>query len=230
MVGAIINAVFILLGGGLGLLLKGRISEKFSQSLIKVMGLCVFVIGVSGAIGGDIMLLVVSMALGAATGEFLRIDDGLNFAGTWIQNKFGSSGENSKDSSFAQGFVTCTLIFCVGAMAIVGSIDSGLRDDQSVIITKSIIDAVTAMMFASSLGMGVLFSAFPVLIYQGIIEFFASFFQGVLTEELIRQISAAGGVMILAIGANMALGAKIKVANLLPGFLFAVGYYLLVLR
>jgi len=225
-VGAVINAVFIIIGGGIGLLLKGRISEKFSQSLIKVMGLCVFVIGVSGAVQGDIMLLVVSMALGAAIGEVLRIDDGLNWVGDWVQARFGGK---SDESAFAQGFVTCTLIFCVGAMAIVGSIDSGLVGDRSVIVTKSIIDAVTAMMFASSLGVGVLFSALPVLIYQGVIEFFAGFFYGVFTDGVIRQISAVGGVMILAIGFNMVMGARIKVANLLPGFLVGVGYYLVVM-
>ena len=225
--GALINAVAILAGGGLGLLLRGRISDRISKSLITVMGLCVCVIGISGALMGDFMLLVISMALGTFLGEMLRIDAGLDRLGLWVQGTFGGDGESS---TFAQGFVTCTLIFCVGAMAIVGSIDSGLRDDQSIIITKSIIDAVTAMVFASSLGVGVLFSAFAVLVYQGIIEFFAGFFQAVFTEKLIAQISAAGGVMILAIGLNMALEAKIKVANLLPGFLFAVLYYYMFLH
>lgn len=225
--GALINAVAILAGGGVGLLLKGRISDRFSQSLMKVLGLCICIIGISSALSGDIMLLVISLALGAFLGELLRIDGNLNTLGLWVQSKLKQDQESS---TFAQGFVTTTLLFCVGAMAIVGSIDSGLRDDQSVIITKSIIDAVAAMMFASSLGVGVLFSAFAVLIYQGTIEFFAGFFQDVFTDVLIAQISATGGIMILGLGTNMALDGKIKVANLLPGFLFAGAYYYLFLR
>jgi uncharacterized membrane protein YqgA involved in biofilm formation len=126
--------------------------------------------------------------------------------------------------------VTATLLFCVGAMAIVGSIDSGLRGDHSVIFTKSVIDGVSAMVFASALGAGVLLSAASILVYQGVIVLSASGLQNVFSEELITQISAVGGVMILAIGLNMALEAKIKTANLLPAFLTALGYYFLALR
>ena len=224
--GAIINAVAILAGGGIGLLLKGRITDRYSQSLLRVLGLCVCIIGISGAIGGDIMLLVVSLALGTFCGEFLRIDDALNRLGLWVQGKLRQGDENN-GNTFAQGFVTTSLLFCVGAMAIVGSIDSGLRNDQSIIITKSIIDAVAAMMFASSLGAGVLFSAVAVFLYQGSIELFAGFFQEVFTDTLITQISAVGGVMILGLGANMVfeMKTKIKIANLLPGLVFAVVYY-----
>ncbi|MCL2573243.1 MAG: DUF554 domain-containing protein [Defluviitaleaceae bacterium] len=222
--GALINGAAILIGGGIGLLLKGRIADKYSQSLLRVLGLCVCIIGISSAIGGDIMLLVVSLAFGTFVGELLRIEDGLNKLGIWVQGKLKQDGEGS---TFAQGFVTASLLFCVGAMAIVGSIDSGLRDDQSIIITKSIIDAVAAMMFASSLGFGVLFSAVAVFFYQGSIELFAGFFQEVFTDSLITQVSAAGGVMILGLGVNMALDMKnkIKIANLLPGLVFAVAYY-----
>jgi len=225
--GALINAAAILLGGGLGLLLQGRISDKFAKGIIRALGLCVSVIGISGALGGDIMLLVVSLALGAFIGELLKIDDGLNRVGEWAQGKLSKSG---KKSTFSEGFVTATLLFGVGAMAVVGSIDSGLRDDQSIIFTKSIIDAVSALIFASTLGVGVLFSAIPILLYQGSLELFAGFLQNVFTPVLVAQISAVGGVMILGIGANMVAEAKVKVANLLPGLLVAVGYYVLILR
>ena len=204
----------------------GRISDKFAKGMIRAIGLCVCIIGISGALGGDIMLMVVSMALGTFVGEMIRIDDGLNRVGQWAQRKL-SRGEGS---SFSEGFVTASLLFCVGAMAVVGSIDSGLRGDQSVIFTKSVLDGVAALILASTLGFGVLFSAVAVLLYQGSIEFFAGFFQDVFTESLVTQISAVGGVMILAIGANMVLDAKIKVANLLPGLLVAVGYYFLFLN
>ena len=224
--GALINAAAIIIGGAVGLLLRGKLSDKFARGIIRALGLCICIIGVSSAINGDVMLIVVSMALGAFTGEILHIDDGINNLGLWVQRKISP---NDSDSSFAEGFVTSSLLFCVGAMAIVGSIDSGLRGDHSVVITKSILDAVGAMIFSSSMGIGVLFSAIAVLIYQGSIEFFAGHLQDVLTPSLITQISSVGGVMILGIGFNMAVDAKIKVANLLPGFLFAVGYYYLFL-
>ena len=220
--GTFINAAAVLLGGGIGLLLKGRIPGKFAENIARAIGLCVCVIGITGAIKGDMMLLVVSLALGALTGELLRIEDGLNQLGLWMQRALSRKEGNS---TFAEGFVAATLLFCVGAMAILGSIESGLGHDRSIIYTKSILDGVSAMVLASSLGLGVLFSAGAILLYQGSIEIFAGSMQAILTEALVTQISATGGVMIFAIGLNMALNAKIKVANLLPGLLFAAGYF-----
>ena len=224
--GALINAAAILFGGGLGLLLRGKISEKFAQSIIRAIGLCIAIIGIQGALAGDVMLLVISMALGAIIGELCKIDEALKRLGDWTQKKF-SRGE--AHSTFSEGFVTATLLFCVGAMAVVGSIDSGLRGDHSIVFTKSVLDALTSIILASTLGLGVLFSAVAVFIYQGSIEFFAGFLQNVFTDPLITQISAVGGVMIFAIGLNMVLDAKIKVANLLPGLLVAAAYYFLIL-
>ena len=223
--GSVINAAAILAGGAVGLLLKGKITDKFSKSIICVLGLCVCIIGIRSAVNGDVLLMVVSLSIGVLAGEALRIDDGLNRFGVWAQERFS----RDSNSSFAEGFVTATLLYCVGAMAIVGSIESGLRGDQSIIFTKSILDGVSAVIFASSLGAGVLFSAAATLVYQGTIEFFAGYLQNVLTSQLITQISAVGGVMILAIGLNLALGAKFKVANLLPGFVVAATYYYLIL-
>ena len=207
-------------------MLKGRLTDQFSKSILRAIGLCICIIGISGALRGDIMLLIVSMSLGTFLGELLRIEDGLNRFGGWLQSKLSKG----KESSFSEGFITATLLFGVGAMAVVGSIDSGLRDDQSVIVTKSIIDAVSAMILGSSLGVGVLFSAFPILLYQGSLELFAGFMQHIFTPALTVQISAIGGVMILGIGVNMVLNAKLRVANFLPGFLVAAGYYYLFLR
>jgi len=223
--GALINAAAIVAGGAVGLLLKGKITDKFSQSIIRILGLCACIIGIRGAVNGDIMLLVVSLAVGVFVGESMRIDDALNNFGQWAQERIS----RDKKSSFAEGFVTTTLIYCVGAMAIVGSIESGLMGDQSIIFTKSVLDGVSAVIFASSLGVGVLFSAAVVLVYQGSIEFFAGYLQNVFTPGLITQISAVGGVMILAIGLNLAINAKFKVANLLPGFVFAGLYYYFIL-
>ena len=221
-IGAIINAAAIIAGSWAGLAVKGRVNDKFSEGVMKALGLCICVIGINGGLGGDMMLLVTSIAIGTFVGELIKIDAHLNNFGMWVQNKLKKPGENS---TFAQGFVTSSLLFCVGAMAIVGSIDSGLRDDQSIIITKSIIDGIASVFLASTLGVGVLFSAFMVLIYQGTIEIFAAGLQDVFTDGMIAQISAVGGIMILGLGVNMALEGKIKVANLLPAFVVAVLYY-----
>lgn len=226
-IGTLINVAAVLIGGGVGLLLKGGIPKNISESIIRAIGLCVCIIGISGAIKGDAMLLVVSLAFGSVTGELLRIEDGLNRLGEMLQKKLVRKGDNS---DFAEGFVTATLLFCVGAMAILGSIESGLNGDRNTIMTKSILDGVSAMVLASTFGFGVLFSAAVILVYQGSIELFAGYLQNVLTEELTAQISATGSVMILGIGLNMVLAAKIKVANLLPGLVFAAGYYYLFLR
>jgi len=227
MIGAIINAAAIVAGSLLGLLFKGRMTEALSGNILRVIGLCVCIIGISGALSGDIMLLVVSLALGAFAGELIDIDKRLNKFGIWLQKKLMRDSENS---NFAEGFVAATLLFCVGAMAIIGSIESGIRGDRSIIFTKSILDGVSSMILASSLGFGVLVSAAAVLIYQGGIEFFAGYLHHILTDTLITQISAVGSVMILGIGLNMALKAEIKVANLLPGLLFVAGYYYLILH
>jgi len=226
MIGTLVNAAAVLLGGGIGLLLKGRISKNKTDNIIRAIGLCVCVIGISNAIKGDYMLLVASLALGAFFGDLLNIDERLNKIGGWLQNKLS---RGNKKSHFSEGFIAATLLFCVGAMSIIGSIDSGLRNDRSIIFTKSILDAVSALVFASAFGFGVLFSVVIILLYQGGIELFACNLQGVLTDGLVTQISAVGGIMILGIGLNMVMNIKIKIANLLPGFLFAVGYYYLFL-
>jgi uncharacterized membrane protein YqgA involved in biofilm formation len=201
-------------------LFKGKIPVQISENIIRAIGLCVCVIGVSGAAKGDTMLLVASLALGTFLGELLNLEDGLNHLGRWLQSKL--SHEDS--STFAEGFVTATLLFCIGAMTIVGSIESGLKGNRNVILTKSILDGVSSTILASTLGYGVLFSAGVILIYQGSLEFFAGSFQNVLTESLITQISAVGSIMILGMGLNMTIKAKLRVANFLPALGFAVGY------
>ncbi|MCL2698052.1 MAG: DUF554 domain-containing protein [Oscillospiraceae bacterium] len=225
--GALINSVAIVAGGSLGLLLKGRIPRKASENTTRAIGLCVCIIGISSALVGDLMLLVISLTLGAFAGGLINIDGALDKLGLRLQKRLS---KNEEKSGFAEGFVAATLLFCVGAMAIVGSLESGLAGDRSIIFTKSILDCVSAMILASSFGFGVLLSAVIVIFYQGGIEFFAGYLQSILTGELITQISAAGGIMILAIGLNMALKSDIKAANLLPGFLFAIAYFYLILN
>lgn len=202
-------------------MLKGRLSEKYTINIMKALGLCTLTIGINSALQGDIMLIVVSISVGAFFGEMLGIEERVNKFGSWLESKISKG----KGSSFGEGFVTASLLYCVGAMAIVGSIESGLRGDLSVIFTKSVLDGVSSVFFAGSLGIGVAFSSVSVLIYQGIIELFAGQAQEILTDDFIVQISALGGVMIIALGFNLSLGSKLKVANMLPGFLAAIIYY-----
>lgn len=228
MLGVLINVAAVLFGGGFGLLLKGRIPARITDSLSGVLGLCVAVIGLTSALKGDMLLLVVSLALGTFIGEFLGIEAALDRLGRFAQRKL--SGNDGAESTIAKGFVTATLLFCVGSMAVVGSLDSGLGNGNSILFTKSILDGVSAMALASALGAGVLLSAASVLVYQGAIVLAANFLSGVLTDGLVLQISAAGGVMMLGIGLNMALKLKpaLGVANMLPGLLFAAAYYLVI--
>ncbi|MCL2071816.1 MAG: DUF554 domain-containing protein, partial [Oscillospiraceae bacterium] len=176
-----------------------------------------------------------SLALGALSGEIIDIDKRLNALGRWLQNRTQrtqpqiNTDDTVNESSFNKGFVSATLLFCVGAMSIIGSIESGLGGDRSIIFTKSILDGVSSMMLASCFGVGVMFSVVVILVYQGSIELFAATLQNLLTDELVVQVSAAGSVMILAIGLNMVLDSRIKTANLLPGLVFAVGYFCLFL-
>ena len=224
MIGTLVNAAAVLLGGGLGLLFKGRIPEKISQNTIRAIGLCVCIIGISGAIKGNLMLVVGSLALGAFSGELLNIEGGLDKLGSWLQKKMS---RGNSDAPFAEGFTTATLLFCVGTMSIIGSINGGLKHEYSIIFTKSILDGISAMVLASTFGFGVLFSIVVIIAYQGSIELFAGYLQNVFTDGLVTQITAVGSVMILGLGLNMALNAKFKAANLLPGLIFAAGFYYL---
>jgi len=223
-----------LAGGSIGLLAKGKIPEDFSKGIFRAMGLCVIVIGVAGAltivageVTGNLILIMAAVTLGALAGTLARFDAGINRFGAFLQKKLTKNEENN---GFAEGFVTASLLFCVGAMSIIGPIESGMSGElPKLLIIKSILDGVTALFFASRFGIGVLFAAAPVLIYQGAIELTASLIPVSVdvTTDVIAQVSAVGSVLILAIGLNMTLDAKIKTANLLPALLFAVGFYYL---
>jgi len=167
-----------------------------------------------------------SVTLGIIAGELAHIDAACNKFGAFLQKKLAKEENNS---AFAEGFVTASLIFCVGAISIVGSIESGMSGDLNTLIIKSILDGVTALILTSRFGIGVLFAAVPVFLYQGAIELTATFLTVSMETAggLITQIAAVGGVLILAIGLNLSMDAKIKTANLLPALVFAVGFYYL---
>lgn len=219
LLGTIVNGLSIIIGTLLGRLLT-RIPENMKATVMHGIGLAVMVLGLQmGFKSANFLIVILSLVIGAVLGEAWKLEDKLNSAGDWLERKLGSKGEGS----ISQGFVTATLIFVIGAMAIIGALDSGIRGDHDVLYTKAIIDGFTALILTTTLGIGVLFSAIPVMLYQGMIALFATqidkFIPQALMDSFILELTATGGVMIFAIGLNLIGLTKIRVANLLPGIL-----------
>lgn len=234
--GTIANCATIIIGSLIGMLIKGGLSKRFEETIFSAVGLSVMFIGLGGALSGLLtiskstlstqytMLMVLSLVLGALVGEALNIENGLEHLGVWIKRKMP---EKLAGNTFVDGFVTASMLFCVGAMAIVGSLQDGLSGDYSTLFAKSVLDGITSVLLASSLGFGVAVSAVPILIYQGGITLLAQFVGPYLNDTLIGQISCVGSILIFAIGINMIFGKKIKVGNLLPAILFPIIFALL---
>ncbi|PPA68487.1 DUF554 domain-containing protein [Jeotgalibacillus proteolyticus] len=219
LLGTLVNGALIIIGTLLGKLLQ-RIPDKMKATVMSAIGLAVVVLGLQmGFQSTNYLIVILSLVIGAVIGEWIGLDDKLNAVGRWIERKAGTNG----DTSISQGFVTATLIFVIGAMSVIGALDSGIRGDHQVLYTKSIIDGFTSIILASTLGVGVLFSAVPVVLYQGSIALFATqidrFVPDALMDSFIAEMTATGGVMIFAIGLNLIGITKIRVANLLPGIL-----------
>lgn len=223
MVGTLINTVAILVGTALGLLLRKGIPERLRETVVQGQGLCVILIGLSGALKtGDTLCMIICMVAGALIGAAINIEKRLNDLGAFLERKV-TRGQG-ETGSVAKGFVSASLLFCVGAMAIVGAMDSGLRGDHSTLIAKSALDGISAIFFASSLGIGVGLSAFAVLIYQGAIALLAMWIEPLLTETVITEMSAVGGLLIVGIGLNMIYDKHIPVGNLLPAIFLPMLY------
>jgi uncharacterized membrane protein YqgA involved in biofilm formation len=222
MLGTIVNFFTIFVGAIIGVLLKGGLPKRFTDTIMSGVALCVIYIGISGTLKGENMLLIViSIAIGSLLGELINIDEKLILLGNFIENKAKSF---SKDTSISLGFVTASLLFCVGAMAVVGSLESGLLGKYDILFTKSILDGVTALILSSTLGIGVILSAFSVLVYQGLITLAASLLQNILTTPIVNEMSAVGSLLIIGIGLNMLGITKIKVANMLPAIFIPIIY------
>ncbi|MGB9840578.1 DUF554 domain-containing protein [Thermovenabulum sp.] len=219
MLGTVVNSVSILLGSLLGYFLKNSFSEDIKSTVMQGLSLTVMLIGISMSIKTNNLLVVtLSIVTGAIIGEILKIEEGLNKIGGRIEKKFSKS-----EGEFTKAFVTASLVYCVGAMAIMGSIESGLNGNHSILFVKSILDGVSSIVFTSSLGIGVAFSSLPVFIYQGAITLSARFIKAYLTQEIIREMTATGGLLIFGIGINMLSGkSRVKVGNLLPAIFTAV--------
>ena len=219
MLGVIVNTIAVIVGSSVGLLCKKGIPKKFSDAIMTGIALCTVYIGISGALKGEnTIVLIFSMVLGAIVGTALDIDGYLNRLGGVLEAKFSKPGEKG---GIAQAFVTASLLFCVGAMTIVGSLTAGLTGDNEMLFTKSVLDLISAAMLSVSLGIGVLFSAAFVFVMQGALVLLAGLLEPVLTAAAINEIICSGSLLIIGRGLNMLGITKIKVANYLPAFLFA---------
>jgi len=216
--GTIINALAILVGGTLGLLFRKRFPERIAQTTLQVLGLFTLVVGLSMAIQGrELILVLVSLAAGAILGEWINIEDRLERLGVWLEEKL-----HITEGSPAKGFIYASLLFCVGSMAIVGSITDGLKGDHSILITKAMMDGIISIPFAAGMGIGVLGSSVPILLYQGSLTLLAWKLQSIFTPEMIRELTSVGGIIVMGIGINILGLQKIRVGNWIPALVFIV--------
>lgn len=212
MQGTIVNTLAIIVGSIAGVFLKKGISERHSQSIMHAVGLAVILIGIRGALKSDDLLVVIlSLVLGTFLGETIGIEAALEKMGSVLENRYAGSS-----TGFTKGFVTASLIYCVGAMAIVGSLESGLAGNHQTLYAKSVLDGITSIILASTLGIGVLFSAVSVLVYQGLITVCAGFAKPYLVNDVVLQMSSIGGLLIIAIGLNLLEIKSMRVGNMLP--------------
>lgn len=218
LLGSAVNAAAIIIGGIAGWIFKKGLSERFSSLIIAALGLFTLAIGMMFAITSkNIMVVVFSLVLGAIIGEWIDIEKRMNNLGDFVQDKL-----KSKEGKFSQGFVTASLLFCVGSMAIMGALQSGLMNDHKILYTKAIMDGIIAVVFASTLGAGVILSFLPVFIYQSSITLLASFVAPYLNEAVITEMTATGGILLLGVGINILEIKKIKVGNMLPAIFLPI--------
>lgn len=212
MLGPIVNGVVIVICALAGKFFVKGLSGRYEEIIKKAIGLSIMYIGISGAMDNNrVMLLIISMVAGSIIGEWINIDKGMNTLGLWAEKKFGFG-----EGNFAKGFVTASILFCTGSMAIVGAMQSGLQGNHEMLYAKSILDGVISIVFASTMGIGVAFSAVPVFLYEGAIALGAGFIKDLLTEEIIMEMSAVGSLLIAALGFNFLEVKEIRVANMIP--------------
>ena len=219
MLGVIVNTIAVIVGSLLGLIFHKAVPERIVKAVMVGIGLCTVYIGISGMLKGEnTLILIISLVIGAIIGTLLDIDGAINRVGDSLTRRLGKKG---KTSSLTEGFVTASLLFCIGALTIVGSLNSGLTGDHEMIFTKSLLELISAIMLSASLGIGVLFSAAFVFVFQGAIVMLATTLQPFLISHAIAELTCVGSVIILALGLNILGITRIKVANYLPAIIDA---------
>ncbi|MEZ0574972.1 DUF554 domain-containing protein [Halodesulfovibrio aestuarii] len=215
--GSLFNVACIVIGGTCGLALGGRLPERVRHIVFSGLGLCVLIIGVQmGMQSKNLLVLVFSVLLGSITGELLNLENMLTRAADKLKTLV-----KSNNSKFTEGFVSTSVLFCIGSMAILGSFEEGLRGEHTILFAKAILDGFAAMAFAATYGIGVLFSAIPVFLYQGSLTEFATYLQPIMTESMMTELTATGGALIIGIGISLLELRTISLTNMLPALLFA---------
>ena len=235
--GTLVNAAAILVGSLLGMLLtwlaghfstllpagSTLLAERLKTIIMQGVALCVMYLGISGCLeGNNSLIAILSMVLGALIGELLDLDKRMRSLGDWVQKRTEHLVTNGRQASISEGFVTASLLFCVGAMAIVGALQDGLTGDHSTLFAKSLLDGISSIVFGASLGLGVAFSAVAILLYQGSISLMASFLQPYLGDAVIAEMTCVGSLLIVALSLNMLGLTKIKVMNLVPAIFLPI--------
>lgn len=218
MLGTIVNVVAIIIGSILGILIKSRFPEKVNKIIFQIIGLFTITLGITMAIKtSNFLLIAFSLIIGSVIGEIIDIEKYLEQLSEKLKNKL----KNSSDK-FSEGFITATLIYCIGPMAILGAIEEGLGGSPNLLFAKSVLDGVASIALASALGIGVMFSAVPLLLYQGGITLFANYVSNYLSDALIVELSAVGGILLLGLGMSIAEIKKFKIVNMLPSLFVVV--------
>lgn len=226
MLGTLVNTGSIILGSSIGLLIKGGLPERYRHSVMQALGLFVIVVGIMGAIEtADATLVLICLVIGTVIGEAIDIDKRLDNFGNKLKNKLAKDDNNS---NFAQGFITGSLVFCVGAMAIVGALNAEIQGDNSVLYTKAVLDGISAILFTSVYGISVMLAGITVLIYQGVLTLLGGVIAPFLSTAAITEMSAVGGVLILGLGISIMEIKNVKVANMLPAVFLPPLYLLIV--
>lgn len=226
MLGTIVNCITIIVGGLIGSVFGSKIGERYTKPLMTVMGFATAVIGMQGALGtSNILIVIICLALGTLIGAALRLDDRINGSGDYVKTKL--TGTKLGGGRFSDAFVTASLVFCVGSMAILGPIQAGLNHNYSILFTKSIMDFISSIAFSAALGPGVCFASVPILIVQGGITLLAGVVQPYLTEEVITEMTAVGGPIFLAMSVNL-IGLRdepVKVGDMIPAIFLPILYF-----
>lgn len=219
--GDLVNSLAIIAGALLGLVVKRGLPEKWQETIMSGIALSIVIIGTKMAlVTQNIVVVIVALALGSIIGEILDLEGGMQKIGDWIGNKL-AGGSKSAAAQIAQGFASASVLFCSGAMAIVGSIQSGLANDHATLYAKATLDGIIALVMTANLGVGVIFSSISVGIYQGSIVLVSGFIEPYVTQKILNEITASGGIMIMAIGFNMMNLTHTRIANMVPGMFVA---------
>ncbi len=227
--GTLANTAAIVAGTIIGVVLRRGLPEKWQQTIMQGMALCIIVIGMQMAFKtANIVIVVISLVTGSILGEFLDIDGRLKNFGNRLAGSMYKGKKEGAAAQLAEGFISATLIFCIGAMAVVGSLQDGLKQDATILYAKAALDCIISVILAANMGIGVALSAASVFIYQGSITMLSGFLQPVMTEGVLNEITACGGVLIMGIGVNMLKVLEIRLSNQLPAVLIAglLAYYL----